>query len=245
MKNDSKRYIRQMTLPEIGEEGQRKLAQARVLVVGAGGLGSPVLLYLAGAGVGTIGIVDNDKIELINLHRQVMHNAKNRGKPKSKSAKKVISELNPDINVKTYDERLTSSNVSEIFDGYNLVVDCVDNFETRYIANAECVKRRVPYIHGAILRYKGEVAIFDSKTGPCFSCIFPEPPPESIAPKGSEAGILGTMAGVVGVIQAHEAIKYIAGFKKTLTGKLLIFDGLECTMRTLELRKDPNCEVCS
>jgi len=254
------RYIRQITLPQIGEDGQKKLSSAKVLIVGAGGLGSPAALYLAGAGVGTIGIVDNDVVAIENLHRQILHDNNKIGKLKTDSARETISRFNPEISIKTYNEQLTDKNAKEIFEKFDIIIDAVDNFETRYVANRACVKLQIPYVHGSVLRFTGQVGVFNcsnpslppfSKGGsgggiaPCYSCIFPEPPPIDIAPSGREAGIIGMLPGIIGTIEALETIKLILKIGESLAGKLLIFDGLTCKMKTLELKKDPICKICS
>lgn len=239
------RYIRQITLPQIGKAGQEMLANAKVLIVGAGGLGSPAAFYLAGAGVGTIGLIDNDTVKLENLHRQIIHITASIGISKVVSAAETLKAFNDDVVVKKYDEELTDKNALQIFDGYDIVIDAVDNFPTRYVANHTCVKLGLPFIHGSVLRLTGQLSIFDPKNGaPCYSCLYPEAPPEEVAPKGSVAGILGPMPGVIGTMQALEAIKLMVGFGEPLLGKLLIFDGLTCKMRTLDVQRDERCSVC-
>lgn len=239
------KYVRQMTLPEIGPKGQEKLKAAKVLIVGAGGLGSPAALYLAGAGVGTIGIIDSDCVEEINLHRQVIHSSRTVGVPKANSAAATISSLNPDVKTQAFNARLDEHNAAEIFCDFNLILDCTDNFQSRYAINRACVQLGLPFVHGAILRYSGEISLFHPKQGtPCYSCVFPNPPPEDVAPRGSVAGILGMIPGVIGTIQALQAVKYLAGFGEILLGKLLLFDGLACKMKILDLKKDAGCKVC-
>ncbi|PIR16543.1 MAG: adenylyltransferase [Deltaproteobacteria bacterium CG11_big_fil_rev_8_21_14_0_20_49_13] len=239
------RYIRQITLTEIGEDGQRLITRAKVLIVGAGGLGSPAALYLAGAGVGTVGIADPDKVELINLHRQVIHTAKRIGENKAASAGKTLKELNSDIKIKVHETKLDEKNAEKIFKDYDIILGCTDNFEARYIENKAAVRLSKPLIYGSILKYQGQISVFDAKNGPCFACVFPEPPPETVAPKGSVAGILGMMPGVMGTLQALEAIKLICEIGESLTGKLLIFDGLTGRMKQLEVNKDSKCNICS
>lgn len=240
------RYIRQITLPQIGKDGQTKISAARVLIVGAGGLGSPAAFYLAGAGVGTIGILDSDIVAVENLHRQILHKNSWVGKKKTESAADTLKNFNPKIKINTYPEKLTNTNAENIFSGYDIVVDAVDNFETRYVANRACVKLQIPYVHGSVLRFTGQVSVFNfGKESPCYSCIFPEPPPNEIAPSGREAGIIGMLPGIIGTIQALEVIKLIVEIGEPIIGKLLIFDGLTCKMRTLDLKKDPKCNVCN
>jgi len=239
------RYIRQITLPEIGEEGQRKILSARVLIAGCGGLCSPVALYLAGAGVGIIGIADDDTVTLENLHRQVIHKNKSIGRPKVDSARETILELNPEIKVVTHPIRLNKANSREIIKDYDIVVDATDNFESRYAINSACVKLKKPFVYGAILRFQGQLSVFAPHiNGPCYKCVFPEPPPESVAPKGAVAGILGTMPGIIGTMQAHEVIKLITGCGEPLIGKILIFDGKTSTFKKLKLERDRTCSIC-
>lgn len=245
-KSELSRYARQLTLPEIGVEGQKKIAAARVLIVGAGGLGSPAAFYLAAAGVGTIGIIDSDSVELDNLHRQILHTTKSVGEKKVKSAAAAIAELNDKVATKLYDERLTAKNAGKIFKDYDLVLDGSDNFETRYVVNEACVKSGIPLVHGSILRYTGQLSVFDPKNGgPCYSCVYPEPPPAEVAPSCAEAGVLGVIPGIIGTMQGLEALKIIAGFGEKIIGKLLIFDGLTCRMKMLGVKRDVGCKVCS
>lgn len=240
------RYIRQIVLSEIGMAGQKRLMDSKVLLVGAGGLGSPAAIYLAAAGVGTIGIVDDDVVNLDNLHRQILHKTISVGMPKTESARTTILELNPDVTVETYQEHLTSLNAESIFGRYDLILDASDNFETRYIANAFCVKKGLPFVMGSVLRLEGQIGIFDTKRGgPCYYCLYPEPPPVEVSPTCARAGVLGVVPGIIGTMQALETLKILAGFGEPLFGKLLIFDGLTCKMRTLEIKKDKKCEVCS
>jgi adenylyltransferase/sulfurtransferase len=241
------RYIRQIALPEIGIVGQKKLMNSKVILIGAGGLSSPSAIYLAAAGIGTIGIVDDDVVSLDNLHRQILHKTESIGRPKTESASRTVLELNPDIEIKTYQERLAESNAESILRGYDLVLDGSDNFETRYLANRICVKNGLPFVLGSILRFEGQVAVFDTKRGgsPCYSCLYPEPPPAEVSPTCARAGVLGVMPGIIGTLQALEALKLILGFGESLIGKLLIFDGLTCRMRELEVKRDEKCSVCS
>ena len=237
------RYQRHLLLPEVGEEGQLKLLDAKVLLLGAGGLGSPAALYLAAAGVGTLGIIDMDVVDASNLQRQILHNMDRIGDRKVDSAKKTLTALNPDVNVVTYDVRLEASNVMSILEGYDLVVDGTDNFPTRYLVNDASVKLGIPIVHGSIFRFEGMVTVFDPKNGPTYRDMVPEPPPAELAPSCSEAGVLGVLPGIVGSIQALEAIKVILGLGEPLIGKLLTFDALEEDFRTYKLRPDPANQI--
>ncbi len=239
------RYSRQMILPQVGEEGQAKLLNAKVLCVGAGGLGSPTTLYLAAAGIGTIGIIDNDKADLTNLQRQILHNEKTVGVPKVESAKETLRRLNSDVEVRTYQTRLDSSNVMEIFRDYDLVVDGTDNFPTRYLINDACVFLGIPNVHGSIFHFDGQCTIFGAPGGPCYRCLYPEPPPPELAPSCAEAGVLGAICGVVGTMQAVEVQKLLLGAGDPLVGRLVSFDALKMSFRELKIRKDPRCPVCS
>jgi len=239
------RYSRHILLPEVGERGQEKLLRARVLLLGAGGLGSPAGLYLAAAGVGTLGIVDNDAVDASNLQRQVMHGTDRVGTPKVESAVRTLSNLNPDVKVIPFDERLTSANVDRIFDqGWDVIVDGLDNFPTRYLVNDASVWKNIPVVHGSIFRFDGQVTTFWPRKGPCYRCLYPEPPPAHLAPSCAEAGVLGILPGVVGTIQATEAIKILLGAGEPLAGRLLTYDSLKMQFRTLKLRRDPSCPVC-
>lgn len=239
------RYIRQIVLSEIGVSGQKKLAESKVLIVGVGGLGSPAALYLASAGIGNIGLVDDDVVNIDNLNRQILHNVSSIGMPKTESGRNAIFKTNPDIVVDVYQERLTATNAESIIQRYDVVLDGSDNFETRYIINKACVKKRIPFVMGSVLRFEGQVAVFDpSKNSPCYECLYPVPPPADVSPTCARAGVLGVIPGVVGTLEALEAMKLICGFGEPLVGKLLIFNGLTCTMRTLELRRDAGCKVC-
>jgi molybdopterin/thiamine biosynthesis adenylyltransferase/rhodanese-related sulfurtransferase len=240
-----KRYSRHIMLPEVGEEGQGKLLDAKVLCLGAGGLGSPSALYLAAAGVGTIGIVDDDVVDESNLQRQVIHNVERLGHPKVESARQTLQSLNPDVNVVPYQTRLDSSNIMEILEQYDLVVDGVDNFPTRYLLNDAALKLGKPVVHASIFRFEGQVTTFLPDEGPCYRCLYPEPPPPGMAPSCQEAGVLGVLPGMIGTIQANEALKIILGIGSSLSGRLLIIDALGTKYRQMKLRKDPKCHVCS
>ena len=237
------RYQRHLSLPEVGEEGQLKLLDAKVLLLGAGGLGSPAALYLTAAGVGTIGIIDMDVVDESNLQRQILHNVDRVGDRKVDSAKKTLTALNPDVNVVTYDARLGADNIMEILDGYDVVVDGADNFPSRYLLNDASVKLGIPVVHGSIFRFEGQVTVFDPKNGPTYRDMLPEPPPAEFAPSCAEAGVLGVLPGIVGSIQALEAIKLILGLGEGLSGRLVAFDALDMTFREYRLQKDPNLQV--
>ena len=237
------RYQRHLSLPEVGEEGQLKLLDAKVLLLGAGGLGSPAALYLTAAGVGTIGIIDMDVVDESNLQRQILHNVDRVGDRKVDSAKKTLTALNPDVNVVTYDARLGADNIMEILDGYDVVVDGADNFPSRYLLNDASVKLGIPVVHGSIFRFEGQVTVFDPRNGPTYRDMLPEPPPSEFAPSCAEAGVLGVLPGIVGSIQALEAIKLILGLGEGLSGRLVAFDALDMTFREYRLQKDPTLEV--
>ncbi|MFN3966098.1 MAG: HesA/MoeB/ThiF family protein [Endomicrobiia bacterium] len=238
------RYSRQIILPEVGGVGQEKLLNAKVLIIGCGGLGSPCAYYLASAGIGKIGLVDSDKVELNNLQRQILHFMKDIGRQKTESAKEKLNAINPDVEVKTYPVRLTSNNIMDIIKDYDIIVDGSDNFPTRYLVNDACVLSKKPLIHAGILRFDGQATTIIPYEGPCYRCIFPEPPPPGMVPSCQEAGILGVVAGVLGVIQATEVIKYILGKGDLLLGKLLIFNALEMNFRKLNIQKNKNCQIC-
>ncbi len=240
-----KRYSRHIMLPEVGELGQGKLLDARVLFLGAGGLGSPSALYMAAAGVGTIGIVDDDLVDESNLQRQVLHNMDRLGMPKVESARMTLQALNPDVKVIAHQTRLDSGNIMEILAGYDLVVDGADNFPTRYLLNDAALKLGKPVIHASIFRFEGQLTTFLPYDGPCYRCLYPDPPPPGMAPSCQEAGVLGVLPGIVGTLQANEALKVILGTGQSLSGRLLVFDALGTKFRTLKLRKDPECRVCS
>jgi molybdopterin/thiamine biosynthesis adenylyltransferase/rhodanese-related sulfurtransferase len=238
------RYQRHLLLPEVAETGQLKLLDSKVLLLGAGGLGSPAALYLAAAGVGTIGIIDMDVVDASNLQRQVLHNMDRIGDRKVDSAKRTLTAMNPDLTVATYDVRLGADNVLDIFDGYDLIVDGTDNFPTRYLVNDASLLKRIPVVHGSIFRFEGQVTVFDPYNGPCYRCLIPEPPPAELAPSCAEAGVLGVLPGIVGSIQAVEAIKMLLGLGDPLVGRLLAYDALEEQFRTFKVRRDPNCPAC-
>jgi molybdopterin/thiamine biosynthesis adenylyltransferase len=238
------RYQRHLLLPELGEEGQLKLLNARVLLLGAGGLGSPAAMYLAAAGVGTLGIVDMDIVDDSNLQRQILHNVDRIGDRKVDSAKKTLTLLNPDVNVVTYDARLGADNIMQILsEGWDVVIDGADNFPSRYLLNDASVKLGIPVVHGSIFRFEGQITVFDPRNGPTYRDMLPEPPPAEFAPSCAEAGVLGVLPGIVGSIQALEAIKIILGLGDTLSGRLLAFDALEMSFREYKLRVDPSNEV--
>jgi adenylyltransferase/sulfurtransferase len=243
-KDDYRRYSRHLILPEVGVEGQQKLKAAKVLCIGAGGLGSPVALYLAAAGVGTIGIVDFDVVDFSNLQRQILHSTNDVGKPKLQSAKEKLLAMNPHMTVVTHDAALSSENALEIFKDYDIVVDGTDNFPTRYLVNDACVILGKPNAYGSIFRFEGQASVFATKEGPCYRCLYPEPPPPGLVPSCAEGGVLGVLPGVVGCIQATETIKLIIGAGEPLIGRFLIFDALRMKFRELKLRKDPDCPVC-
>jgi molybdopterin/thiamine biosynthesis adenylyltransferase/rhodanese-related sulfurtransferase len=238
------RYKRHLLLPEVGEAGQQKLLESKVLLLGAGGLGSPAALYLAAAGVGTLGIVDMDVVDQSNLQRQILHNIDRVGERKVDSAKKTLTALNPDVNVVGYDVRFGADNVLDIIDGYDVVVDGTDNFPTRYLLNDASLLKRVPVVHGSIFRFEGQVTVFDPYNGPCYRCLLPEPPPPELAPSCAEAGVLGVLPGIVGSIQALETIKLLLDLGDPLRGRLLAYDALEQSFRTFKVRRDPRCPAC-
>ena len=239
------RYQRHLLLPEVGVEGQIKLLRSKVLLLGAGGLGSPAALYLAAAGVGTLGVVDMDVVDASNLQRQILHNLERVGERKVGSAKKAITNLNPDVNVVGYDVRLGADNVLDIFSGYDLIVDGTDNFPTRYLVNDASLKLDIPVVHGSIFRFEGQASVYLPHQGPCYRCQVPEPPPADLAPSCAEAGVLGVLPGIIGSIQAVEAIKVLLGIGEPLVGRLLAYDALDGTFRTFRLNRDPECPACS
>jgi molybdopterin/thiamine biosynthesis adenylyltransferase/rhodanese-related sulfurtransferase len=238
------RYHRHILLPEVGEAGQQKLLESKVLLLGAGGLGSPAALYLAAAGVGTLGIVDMDVVDASNLQRQILHNVDRIGDRKVDSAKKTLTQLNPDVDVVTYDVRLGADNVLDIIDGYDVIVDGADNFPVRYLLNDASLLKRIPVVHGSIFRFEGQVTVFDPYNGPCYRCLLPEPPPPELAPSCAEAGVLGVLPGIVGSVQALEAIKLVLDLGDPLRGRLLAYDALEQSFRTFKVRRDPKCPAC-
>ena len=238
------RYSRHFLLPQVGVEGQRRLRDARVLVVGAGGLGAPVLQYLAAAGVGTLGVVDFDRVELSNLQRQVIHSTADVGRLKVDSAREAIRALNPDVEVTTWDDRLTSANALERIASFDVVVDGSDNFPTRYLVNDACVLTGTPLVSAAIFRFEGQASVFATANGPCYRCLHPEPPPPDLVPSCAEGGVLGVLPGIMGSIEALEAIKLITGAGEGLAGRLLLLDALTMKVREVELRRDPACPAC-
>jgi len=238
------RYSRHLVLPEVGLEGQQRLKAASVLVVGAGGLGSPVALYLAAAGVGRLGLVDFDRVDASNLQRQVLYGSSSVGRSKLDAARERLEDLNPEIRIETHETRLTSQNALEILGGYDVIVDGTDNFPTRYLVNDACVLLGKPNVHGSIFRFEGQASVFDAAQGPCYRCLYPDPPPPGLVPSCAEGGVLGVLPGVIGVIQAIEAIKLILGRGETLIGRLLLFDAWSMRFRELQLRKDPDCPRC-
>jgi molybdopterin/thiamine biosynthesis adenylyltransferase/molybdopterin converting factor small subunit len=238
------RYSRHLIMPEVGMKGQKKLKAAKVLMIGAGGLGSPLGMYLSAAGVGTLGIVDFDVVDETNLQRQLLHYTKDIGKPKLESAKEKIRYINPNVKVITYETRLTSENAIDIISGYDLVVDGTDNFPTRYLVNDACILLGKPYIYGSIFRFEGQITVFDPKLGPCYRCLYPTPPPPGLVPSCAEGGVIGVLPGIIGSLQALEAIKLIIEEGEPLIGRLLLFDALKLKFRELKLHKNPDCPVC-
>lgn len=238
------RYSRHLLIPEVGEAGQLKLLDAKVLLLGAGGLGSPAALYLAAAGVGTLGIVDADTVDASNLQRQILHNTSRLGRLKTESARETITALNPDVHVEEHRMRLSAENVLELIMPYDVIVDGADNFPTRYALNDASVILGKPVVHGSIFRFEGQTTVFAPGQGPCYRCLFPEPPPPEMAPSCAEAGVLGVLPGIVGSLQAVEAIKLILGIGEPLIGRLLLYDALETSFRELRLRRDPDCPAC-
>ncbi|HEX6971676.1 MAG TPA: molybdopterin-synthase adenylyltransferase MoeB [Limnochordia bacterium] len=239
-----RRYSRHILLPEVGGTGQRKLKEARVFIVGAGGLGSPAAFYLAAAGVGTIGVVDDDAVDTSNLQRQILHRTEDVGRPKVESAARALRAINPHVDVITYKERLTASNVRAIIREYDVIVDGVDNFPTRYLVNDACVLEGKPLVDAGVLRWDGVILTVQPRVGPCYRCIFPEPPPPGLVPSCQEAGVIGAITGVMGTLQALEAVKVILGVGETLNGRLLLFDALQSRFREVKARRDPGCAVC-
>jgi adenylyltransferase/sulfurtransferase len=240
-----RRYSRHLLIPEVGEEGQQKLLDSSILLVGAGGLGSPASLYLAAAGVGKLGIVDADVVDETNLQRQIVHSTARLGEPKVRSAAETITALNPDVEVVAFEERLTSENADRIIGaGWDVVVDGADNFPTRYLVNDASVWHDVPVVHGSIYRFEGQATVFKPREGPCYRCLFPQPPPPELAPSCAEGGVLGVLPGVIGSIQANEALKLALGIGTPLVGRLLLFDALTATFDEVALRRDPACPVC-
>ena len=239
------RYSRHLLIPEVGEQGQLKLLDSRVLLIGAGGLGSPASLYLAAAGVGRLGIVDADVVDESNLQRQIVHSTERLGEAKVDSAKRTIEALNPDVEVVAYKERLSSENIERILaDGWDVIVDGADNFPTRYLVNDASVWHDIPVVHGSIYRFEGQVTVFKPHEGPCYRCLFPTPPPPELAPSCAEGGVLGVLPGVIGSLQANEALKLALGIGESLVGRLLLFDALSTEFNEVKLRRDPECPVC-
>ena len=239
------RYSRHLILPEVGMAGQKAIKGASVLCIGTGGLGSPIAMYLAAAGIGKIGIVDFDEVDFSNLQRQIIHNTERIGMLKTEAAKKTISALNPDVNVTVFNERLNSENIMRLFEDYDYILDGTDNFATRYLINDACVMAGKTNIHGSIFRFEGQVTVFKPDEGPCYRCLYPEPPPPGLVPNCQEGGVLGVLAGVIGNLQVVETLKLILGKGYTLVGSLLIYDALKTEFRKLKLKKDPKCPVCS
>jgi adenylyltransferase/sulfurtransferase len=240
-----RRYSRHLIMPEVGMEGQRRLKAARVLMIGGGGLGSPIGLYLAAAGVGTLGLVEFDTVDESNLHRQVLYGRSDVGRPKLDAALGRLSDVNPLIRLVPHNTRLDSGNARKLFENYDIVVDGTDNFPTRYLVNDACVLTGKPNVYGSIFRFEGQVSIFWGEKGPCYRCLFPEPPPPGLVPSCAEGGVLGVLPGIIGALQANEVIKLIIGEGEPLLGRLLLFDALRMRFRELKLKKDPNCPVCS
>ena len=239
------RYSRHIILPEVGGEGQSKLLESKVLLVGAGGLGSPAAYYLAAAGIGNMGIIDFDTVDLSNLQRQIIHNTERIGMLKTESAKKTIEALNPDVKVNIFNEKLSSDNIMRLFEPYDYILDGTDNFATRYLINDACILTGKTNIHGSIFRFEGQVTVFKPNDGPCYRCLYPEPPPPGLVPNCQEGGVLGVLAGIIGNLQVVETLKLILGQGETLVGSLLLYDALKTEFRKLKLKRDTKCPVCS
>jgi sulfur-carrier protein adenylyltransferase/sulfurtransferase len=242
--DEIKRYSRHLIMPEMGMDGQRKLKQSSVLCIGAGGLGSPAAMYLAAAGIGRLGIVDFDVVDFSNLQRQLLHTTNDVGRTKLASAKDKVVALNPHVQVDTYEEALSSENAMRLFKGYDVILDGTDNFPTRYLVNDACVLSGIPNAYGSIFRFEGQASVFATKEGPCYRCLYPEPPPPGLVPSCAEGGVLGVLPGIIGVIQATESIKLVTGIGEPLIGRFLIYDALKMKFRELKLKKDPECPVC-
>ena len=242
--DEVRRYSRHIIIPDVGMAGQKRLKNARVLCVGAGGLGSPNLMYLAAAGVGTLGIVEFDTVDESNLQRQIIHGQSDIGRSKAQSAADTIAEINPHVNVVIHEERLDNDNVMDLFSQYDLIIDGTDNFATRYLVNDACVLLGKPYVWGSIYRFEGQASVFWAEYGPCYRCLYPEPPPPGMVPSCAEGGVLGVLCASIGSIQATEAVKLLTGIGDPLVGRLMVYDGLEMAYRTVKIRKDPNCAVC-
>ena len=243
--DEVRRYSRHLIIPDVGMTGQKRLKNAKVLCVGAGGLGSPALMYLAAAGVGTLGIVEFDTVDESNLQRQIIHGQSDIGKSKAESARNSVKEINPYVNVIIHETRIDNSNVMEIFAQYDLIVDGTDNFATRYLVNDACVLLNKPYVWGSIYRFDGQASVFWSEYGPCYRCLYPEPPPPGMVPSCAEGGVLGVLCASIGSIQVTEAIKVITGIGEPLVGRLMVYDALEMSYRAIKVRKDPDCPICS
>lgn len=243
--DEVRRYSRHLIIPDVAMAGQQRLMNAKVLCVGAGGLGSPALMYLAAAGIGTLGIVEFDTVDESNLQRQIIHGQSDIGKSKAQSAKEKISEINPYVNVITHEVRLDVTNVQEIFAQYDIIVDGTDNFATRYLVNDACVLLKKPYVWGSIYRFDGQASVFWAEYGPCYRCLYPEPPPPGMVPSCAEGGVLGVLCATIGSIQTTEAIKVITGVGEPMVGSLMVYDALEMSFRKVKIRKDPNCPLCS
>ncbi len=241
---EEERYARQIRLPELGAEGQRRLKASSALIIGAGGLGSPVSIYLAAAGVGRIGLVDFDRVDVTNLHRQILYGSSDVGLPKLDRAASHLSDLNPEIAIEKHNARLTSENALPILSSYDVVIDGTDNFATRYLVNDATVMLGKPNVYGSIFRFEGQLSVFDARKGPCYRCLYPDPPPPDLVPSCAEGGVLGVLPGVIGTLQAIEAIKLLAGIGEPLMGRLLLYDALTTRFRQLTLRKDPRCRIC-
>ena len=242
--DEVRRYSRHLIIPDVGMAGQKRLKNAKVLCVGAGGLGSPSLMYLAAAGVGTLGILEFDTVDESNLQRQIIHGQSDVGRSKAQSAADTVAEINPYVQINIHEERLDSSNVMEIFSQYDLIVDGTDNFATRYLVNDACVLLNKPYVWGSIYRFDGQASVFWSEHGPCYRCLYPEPPPPGMVPSCAEGGVLGVLCASIGSIQVNEAIKVLTGIGEPLVGSLIVYDALEMTYRKIKIRKDPNCAIC-
>jgi len=242
--DEVRRYSRHLLLPEVGMKGQRAIKAAKVLCVGAGGLGSPVSMYLAAAGVGTLGIVDYDVVDFSNLQRQLLHTTRDVGRPKVESARDRLRAINPEVRVEAHDCSLSSANAIDLLSRYDMVVDGTDNFPTRYLVNDACVLTRRPYVYGSIFRFEGQASIFAAENGPCYRCLYPEPPPPGLVPSCAEGGVLGVLPGIIGTVQAAEALKLILGAGDSLVGRLLILDALRMKFREVRLHRDPECPVC-
>jgi len=238
------RYARHLILPEIGMDGQRRLKAGRVLVIGAGGLGSPAAIYLAAAGVGTLGLVDFDNVDVSNLQRQILHGTPDVGRPKLESARDRLTALNPEVSLRLHDALLTSANAPDIFRDYDIILDGSDNFQTRYLVNDACVLGGKTLVYGAIFRFEGQVSVFAAPGGPCYRCLYPEPPPPGLVPSCAEAGVFGVLPGLIGTLQATEAIKLLTGIGETLVGRLIVYDALRLAFQELKLKQDPDCPVC-